>query len=295
MLLFVARRARDRVVRRQPGVVEEDAAEGRPGVGDRVVGRGVVEALRPPAPGSGPAVRRRRSGGAVRGAGACGPSPSRERKGGRGGGGGRVGRGEGKREGGGGGRGGGRGRGGGGGEGGARTRTRCAGHHVLRMAKVRTLKLPDPPHRYADANCRPTSRRGRCATSTTPPATTKSPTPGRRSAASSSTTPGSPRTTPSRVASCHHQKHAFSDPAGKFSKGYEGKFTDRNAMPLVEARYYARGRFFWDERARRWRNRSSCPCRTRWRWGTSCRRCSKHSAACQSTRSCTARRSATRR
>lgn len=51
-------------------------------------------------------------------------------------------------------------------------------------------------------------------------------------------------------ASCHHQKNAFSDPTGRFSKGYEGKFTDRNAMPLVEARFYERGRFFWDERAR---------------------------------------------
>jgi cytochrome c peroxidase len=50
-------------------------------------------------------------------------------------------------------------------------------------------------------------------------------------------------------AACHQQKHAFSDPA-RFSKGYEGKFTDRNAMPLVDVRYYPRGRFFWDERAR---------------------------------------------
>jgi cytochrome c peroxidase len=51
-------------------------------------------------------------------------------------------------------------------------------------------------------------------------------------------------------ASCHLQKNAFSDPSGKFSKGYEGKHTDRNAMPLVEARFYERGHFFWDERAR---------------------------------------------
>ena len=52
-------------------------------------------------------------------------------------------------------------------------------------------------------------------------------------------------------ASCHHQKHAFSEPNAKFSKGFEGKMTDRNAMPLVESRFYSRGRgFFWDERAR---------------------------------------------
>lgn len=51
-------------------------------------------------------------------------------------------------------------------------------------------------------------------------------------------------------ASCHHQKNAFSDPDNKYSKGFAGRSTDRNAMPLVEARYYGRGRFFWDERAR---------------------------------------------
>ncbi len=50
-------------------------------------------------------------------------------------------------------------------------------------------------------------------------------------------------------ASCHHQKNAFSDP-DRFSKGFAGKETDRNAMPLVEARYYARGKYFWDERAK---------------------------------------------
>jgi cytochrome c peroxidase len=50
-------------------------------------------------------------------------------------------------------------------------------------------------------------------------------------------------------ASCHLQKHAFSDP-NRFSKGFEGKLTDRNAMPLGEARFYARGRYFWDERAK---------------------------------------------
>jgi cytochrome c peroxidase len=51
-------------------------------------------------------------------------------------------------------------------------------------------------------------------------------------------------------ASCHKQKNAFSDPTGRYSTGYEGKLTDRNAMPLIEVRYYERGRFFWDERAR---------------------------------------------
>jgi cytochrome c peroxidase len=50
-------------------------------------------------------------------------------------------------------------------------------------------------------------------------------------------------------ASCHHQSRAFTD-TKRFSKGYEGKETDRNAMSLVDLRYYPRGRFFWDERAK---------------------------------------------
>ena len=49
-------------------------------------------------------------------------------------------------------------------------------------------------------------------------------------------------------ASCHQQKHAFADPR-RFSKGFNGKEGDRNAMSLVNARFYSRGKFFWDERA----------------------------------------------
>src|SRR5262249_11191384 len=41
---------------------------------------------------------------------------------------------------------------------------------------------------------------------------------------------------------------AFVDP-NRFSKGFEGKLTDRHAMSLVNLRYYPRARFFWDERA----------------------------------------------
>jgi cytochrome c peroxidase len=48
--------------------------------------------------------------------------------------------------------------------------------------------------------------------------------------------------------SCHLQAHAFADPK-PFSRGFHGAFTDRRAMPLVNARYYQRARFFWDERA----------------------------------------------
>lgn len=48
--------------------------------------------------------------------------------------------------------------------------------------------------------------------------------------------------------SCHQPAHGFSDPA-RFSTGFEGGLTDRNSMGLTSARYYLRGRFFWDERS----------------------------------------------
>jgi len=48
--------------------------------------------------------------------------------------------------------------------------------------------------------------------------------------------------------SCHQQQAGFSDPR-KFSVGFNGGLTDRNSMGLANARYYPRGRFFWDERA----------------------------------------------
>ena len=49
-------------------------------------------------------------------------------------------------------------------------------------------------------------------------------------------------------ASCHLQSRAFSDTA-RFSRGFKGGLTARHTMGLGNARYYARGRFFWDERA----------------------------------------------
>jgi len=48
--------------------------------------------------------------------------------------------------------------------------------------------------------------------------------------------------------SCHIQANGFSDPA-VFSTGFDGGLTDRNSMGLSSARFYQRGRFFWDERA----------------------------------------------
>ena len=53
-------------------------------------------------------------------------------------------------------------------------------------------------------------------------------------------------------ASCHQQRHAFSDPR-QFSVGFEGGRTGRNAMGLANLRFTnlggSRPGFFWDERA----------------------------------------------
>ena len=49
-------------------------------------------------------------------------------------------------------------------------------------------------------------------------------------------------------ASCHQARAGFSDPR-RFSVGFNGGLTGRNSMGLNNARYYARGHFFWDERA----------------------------------------------
>ena len=47
---------------------------------------------------------------------------------------------------------------------------------------------------------------------------------------------------------CHQQAHGFSDPR-RYSVGFDGQTTRRHSMSLTNARYYTRGRFFWDERA----------------------------------------------
>ena len=49
-------------------------------------------------------------------------------------------------------------------------------------------------------------------------------------------------------ASCHKQEAGFSDER-RFSLGFEGGETGRHWTALSHARYYERGRFFWDERA----------------------------------------------
>ncbi len=50
-------------------------------------------------------------------------------------------------------------------------------------------------------------------------------------------------------ASCHQQAKAFTDPA-RVSVGHDGRQVARNSMSLINVRFYQRGRFFWDERAR---------------------------------------------
>jgi len=50
-------------------------------------------------------------------------------------------------------------------------------------------------------------------------------------------------------ASCHKQELGFSDDA-QLSVGFDGGSTRRHSMSLINARWYGRGRFFWDERAR---------------------------------------------
>lgn len=49
-------------------------------------------------------------------------------------------------------------------------------------------------------------------------------------------------------ASCHKQDKGFSDDA-TLSLGFKGGTTGRHSMTLINARFYQRGRFFWDERA----------------------------------------------
>lgn len=49
-------------------------------------------------------------------------------------------------------------------------------------------------------------------------------------------------------ASCHSQAASFADDE-ILSKGFEGEFTDRHSMPLLNIRFYASGKMFWDERS----------------------------------------------
>src|SRR5262245_55614752 len=114
---------------------------------------------------------------------------------------------------------------------------------------ARTLRLPETPYRYADidlpAHFKTAAARRFDNSPRDNPVTNAGATLGRvlfydtRLSANNTVA----------CASCHHQKHAFVNP-DRFSKGHEGKLTDRHAPSLVNLRYHPRGRFFWDERAR---------------------------------------------
>jgi cytochrome c peroxidase len=116
----------------------------------------------------------------------------------------------------------------------------------IKPSTERTLRLPETPYGYADVEL-PAHFRAARRLDNTPrdnPITDAGATLGRvlfydtRLSANNTTA----------CASCHHQSKAFAD-GQRFPKGFEGKLVDRNAMSLVNLRYYPRGRFFWDERA----------------------------------------------
>jgi cytochrome c peroxidase len=120
---------------------------------------------------------------------------------------------------------------------------------AVKPSTERTLRLPETPDHYADlelpAHFKTAAARRFDNTPTENAVTDAGATLGRvlfydtRLSANNTVACGS----------CHAQSRAFTDPK-RFSKGFEGKQTDRNAMSLVNLRYYPRGRFFWDERAK---------------------------------------------
>lgn len=112
----------------------------------------------------------------------------------------------------------------------------------------RTLRLPDTPYRYAEIDLP--------AHFKTPVARRFDNTPADNAVTDDGATLGRVLFYDTRLSanntvscgSCHVQKSAFVDP-NRFSKGFEGKQTDRHAMSLINLRHSLRGRFFWDERA----------------------------------------------
>jgi cytochrome c peroxidase len=119
----------------------------------------------------------------------------------------------------------------------------------VKPSTERTLRLPDLPYHYADIDLP--------AHFKTPAARRFDNTPSDNLVTDNGATLGRVLFYDTRLSanntmacgSCHVQSHAFVEPK-RFSKGFDGKQGDRNAMSLVNLRYYPRGRFFWDERAR---------------------------------------------
>lgn len=120
---------------------------------------------------------------------------------------------------------------------------------AVKPSTERTLRLPDTLYRYADLDLP--------AHFKTPAARRFDNTPADNPVTDHGATLGRVLFYDTRLSvnntiacgSCHLQSRAFVD-AQRFSKGFEGQLGDRNAMSLVNLRYYLRGRFFWDERAR---------------------------------------------
>jgi cytochrome c peroxidase len=133
---------------------------------------------------------------------------------------------------------------------------RSASDHFVIVAFERGLstpELPNPGHRYTDAAALPahfvasiggTSVASLDNTPATNPITDAGATLGRvlfydkRLSASDATS----------CASCHRQSLGFADALPR-SIGFAGVLTPRHATGLANARFYRRGRFFWDERA----------------------------------------------
>ncbi len=119
---------------------------------------------------------------------------------------------------------------------------------TAKPSTARTLRLPDKPYSYADIDLP--------AHFKTPVAQRFDNTPADNKVTDDGATLGRVLFYDTRLSanntiscgSCHVQKNAFVDP-NRFSKGFEGKRTDRHAMSLGNIRYGLRGRFFWDERA----------------------------------------------
>jgi cytochrome c peroxidase len=119
----------------------------------------------------------------------------------------------------------------------------------LTPSTARTLRLPDTPDNYANSKLQAHFKTAAAErfdnTPATNPVTDAGATLGRvlfydtRLSANNTVSCGS----------CHLQRNAFANPQ-RFSKGHDGKLTDRHAPGLVNLRYYQRGRFFWDERAK---------------------------------------------
>jgi cytochrome c peroxidase len=125
---------------------------------------------------------------------------------------------------------------------------RAQGHLAVAASPARTLRMPEIPYHYANLDLP--------AHFTTPAAQRFDNTPEDNPTTDEGATLGRVLFYDTRLSanntiscgSCHVQKHGFVDP-NRFSKGFEGKLTDRHAMNLVNLRFHPRGRFFWDERS----------------------------------------------